>query len=86
MNAISSVTKEVFRRYFVAALVNLGIPIDQANAFCIAGNKKRIMDFGICNTISIKIDEFMEERISDYKGFLVHENWDTIVNYNFSDD
>ena len=34
MDVVSSVTKEMFRRYFIAALVSIGIPLDQANLFC----------------------------------------------------
>ena len=60
MDAVSSVTKEMFRRYFIAALVSIGIPLDQANLFCCMNQRKRLMDFGICTVISMKLDEFME--------------------------
>lgn len=86
MDAVSSVTKEMFRRYFIAALVSIGIPLDQANLFCCMNQRKRLMDFGICTVISIKLDEFMEARVLDYKGCMPKDNWETIINYNFSDD
>ena len=47
MDAVSSVTKEMFRRYFIAALVSIGIPLDQANLFCCMNQRKRLMDFGL---------------------------------------
>ena len=45
MDAVSSVTKEMFRRYFIAALVSIGIPLDQANLFCCMNQRKRLMVF-----------------------------------------
>lgn len=86
MDAVSSITKEMFRRYFIAALVSIGIPLDQANLFCCMNQRKRLMDFGICTVISIKLDEFMEARVPDYKGCMPKDNWEAIINYNFSDD
>ena len=94
MDAVSSVTKEMFRRYFIAALVSIGIPLDQANLFCCMNQCKRLMDFGICTVISIKLDqafiekldEFMEARVPDYKGCMPKDDWEAIINYNFSND
>ena len=80
MDAVSSVTKEMFRRYFIAALVSIGIPLDQANLFCCMNQRRRLMDLGICTVIS------MEARISDYKGCMPKDDWEAIINYNFSDD
>ena len=60
MDAVSSVTKKMFRRYFIAALVSIGIPLDQANLFCCMNQRRRLMDLGICTVISMKLDEFME--------------------------
>ena len=34
MDAVSSVTKEMFRRYFLAALVSIGIPNSKGIEFC----------------------------------------------------
>ena len=56
MDAVSSVTKEMFRRYFIAALVSIGIPLDQANLFCCMNQRRRLMDLGICTVISMKLD------------------------------
>lgn len=86
MDAVSSVTKEMFRRYFIATLVSIGIPLDQANLFCCMNQRKRLIDFGICTVISIKLDEFMKAKVPDYKGCMPKDNWEAIINYNFSDD
>lgn len=86
MDAVSSVTKEMFRRHFIAALVSIGIPLDQANLFCCMNQHRRLMDLGICTVISMKLDEFMEARVSDYKGCMPKDDWEAIINYNFSDD
>jgi hypothetical protein len=86
MDAVSSVTKEMFRRYFIAALINIGIPIDQANLFCCINQTKSLVDFGICTVISMKLDDFMEARVPDYKGCMPKDTWKDIINYNFSDD
>ena len=40
----------------------------------------------ICTVISMKLDEFMEARVPDYKGCMPKDDWETIINYNFSDD
>ena len=79
MDAVSSVTKEMFRRYFIAALVSIGIPLDQANLFCCMNQRRRTV-------ISMKLDEFMEARVPDYKGCMPKDDWEAIINYNFSDD
>lgn len=86
MDAVSSVTKEMFRRYFIAALVSIGIPFDQANLFCCMNQRRRLMDLGICTIISMKIDDFMEAIIPDYKGCMPNNTWKDIVDYNFTDD
>lgn len=86
MAPVTSVTKDIFRRYFVAALTSIGIPIDQANLFCCQNQTKKLKDLGICVTISMHIDEFMEARVPDYKGCMPNDDWETIVNYNFTYD
>ena len=40
----------------------------------------------ICTVISMKIDDFMEAIIPDYKGCMPINTWKDIVDYNFSDD
>ena len=32
------------------------------------------------------LDEFMEARVPDYKGCMPKDDWEAIINYNFSDD
>ena len=48
--------------------------------------RRRLMDLGICTVISMKLDEFMEARVPDYKGCMPKDDWEAIINYNFSDD
>ena len=86
MDAVSSVTKEMFRRYFIAALVSIGIPLDQANLFCCMNQRKRLMDIGICTDISMQLDVYMDARDPDYKGCMPIDDWEAIIIYNFSDD
>ena len=33
-----------------------------------------------------KLDEFMEARVPDYKGCMPKDDWEAIINYNFSED
>lgn len=84
MDAVTSCTKDIFRRYFVASLVSIGIPIDVANLFCCMNQTKKLKDLGICSVISMKLDEFMEARVPNYKGCMPNDDWETIINYNFS--
>lgn len=86
MDAVTNCSVDMFRRHFIAALVNIGIGLDDAQLFCCMNQSKRLKDYGMCNTISIKIDEFMERRIPGYKGFTVNDTWSDIVKYNFNDD
>lgn len=86
MDAVSSVTKEMFRRYFLAALVSIGIPNSKGNEFCDENSTMRLQDMYICTVISMKIDAFMEAIIPDYKGCMPNNTWKDIVDYNFSDD
>lgn len=86
MDAVSSVTKEMFRRYFLAALVSIGIPNSKGNGFCDENSTMRLQDMYICTVISMKIDDFMEAIIPDYKGCMPNNTWKDIVDYNFSDD
>ena len=34
----------------------------------------------------MKLDDFMEARVPDYKGCMPKDTWKDIINYNFSDD
>lgn len=86
MNAVTGVTKDMFRRYFLAALVSIGIPNTIGNKFCDENSTMCLQDMYICTVISIKIDEFMEAIIPDYKGCMPNNTWKDIVDYNFSDD
>ncbi|MBD5584369.1 MAG: hypothetical protein HDQ88_04755 [Clostridia bacterium] len=86
MDGVTSVNKEIFRRYFIASLCSIGIDIKEANVFCTDASTKKLSDFGICHVISQKIDDFMMERVKDYKGCMPSDNWKKIVEYNFNDD
>lgn len=86
MEAIANCSIDMFRRHFIAALVNIGMKLDTAQLFCCITQQKRLKDYGMCNTISIKIDEFMEARVPGYKGFTVNNTWNDIIEYNFNDD
>ena len=46
----------------------------------------RLQDMYICTVITMKIDDFMEAIIPDYKGCMPNNTWKDIVDYNFSDD
>lgn len=81
---ITSCNKEMFRRYFIAALCNIGIDIAEANKFCVPGNKTKLEELYICVPISLVIDEFIEARVPDYKGCMPDNTWDDIVKYNMN--
>lgn len=86
MDGVTSCSKDIFRRYFIGALRDIGVSLDDAQLFCCLNQSKRLMDLSICMTISIKLDEYMEARVPDYKGCLPKDTYEDIVSYNFSDD
>lgn len=82
---ITNVSKDVFRRIFIGALVNIGMDMETANKFCMPNNPIRLKDLKVCMNISVFIDEFIESKVPEYKGCLPKDNWDEILDYNYND-
>lgn len=86
MDAIISCTKKQFHDVFEKALIKLGVDEDKAKLFCCHESTLRLKDLGICTNLSITLDDMILNKISDYKGCLVHETYSIIEKYNFTDD